>query len=278
MMLNELLAYSSARLPYLGPIAPPPGVLCTVIAGLQCFVIAGSYGQEVSSPTEYSKFASGKKLVDPISTQNGMFRIYVPSTVAAAAITAYQYYCFTSHDEPCFSLAAPLLFVHFFKRCLEVAFVHHYSGTMPKDNANGIGIFYTLITALVALTATPLADIQSERLLQIGLVLFAIGELGNGYHHYLLRMLRQTKRSNDRNYVPPAGGLFSVVATPHYFFELTAWYGLACVSQQLHAFLAAAGMTSYLAGRAVRTNQMYRETFSKEEWPRSKKALVPGIF
>jgi len=166
----------------------------------------------------------------------------------------------------------------FFKRCLEVAFVHHYSGTMPKDNANGIGIFYTLITALVALTATPLADIQSERLLQIGLVLFAIGELGNGYHHYLLRMLRQTKRSNDRNYVPPAGGLFSVVATPHYFFELTAWYGLACVSQQLHAFLAAAGMTSYLAGRAVRTNQMYRETFSKEEWPRSKKALVPGIF
>lgn len=249
-----------------------------MLASLQLFLIATSYKQETSKPTEYSKFASGKKLVDPVPSQNGMFRIYVPSTVSAAAIMAYQ----AANDTLC--LVTTLLFLHFLKRCLEVAFLHHYSGTMPKANANQIGTYYTLVTLLVALTATPLYGIKSEHLQQIGFALFIIGELGNFYHHYILRLLRSESKSGTAetsgasHYAPPTGGLFRYVATPHYLCELIAWFGMACVAQQVHAFLVFGSMGSYLAGRAVMTNLLYQERFSKEEWPRSRNALVPGIF
>lgn len=278
-MLNDLIATAanSLQLQQFGPIAPPPGPFCTLVAGLQCLVIATSYGQETTNPFEYSKFASGKKLNDLIPTRDGMFRIYVPATIAAALITVYQYYFLDGTDA--FSLAAPFLFIHFFKRSFEVAFVHHYSGTMPRQNGNAIGLMYASWTILVALTATPHATIQSEVMFHIGLLLFVMGEVGNGYHHYLLRRLRREKRNgDDKRYVPPVGGMFGHVAAPHYLFELVAWYGIACVAQQTHAFLTAGGMTSYLAGRAVVTNRWYMDTFTDREWSRTKKALVPGIF
>lgn len=260
-------------LPALGPIAPPPGVWGAAVAGLQCFQIAGAFVAERANPTEYSKFASGKKLENPIPTQNGMFRIYIPSTVAAAVYTAATF------GSDSFSLAAPLLFVHFLKRTLEVAFVHDYSGEMPATNANGIGTYYTLVTLLIASTAVPMEDIASQSLLAAGLALFTLGELGNGYHHYLLTLLRKKADKNaKKRYLPPTGGLFAFVAAPHYFFELMAWLGIACVSQEMNAFLAFAGMVSYLAGRAYKTNEMYFDRFSKEEWPKSKKALLPGVF
>ena len=276
-MLSNLISAASnnLQLQHFGPVAPPPGPFCTLIAVLQCLTIATSYGQETTNPFEYSKFASGKKLNDPIPTKNGMFRIYVPATIVAALISAYQY-CFAG--EEVFSLAAPLLFIHFMKRSLEVAFVHHYSGTMPRNNGNAIGLMYASWTMLVALTATPHNALQSQQMLQIGLMLFVIGEVGNGYHHYLLRRLRQKRDKTERRYVPPVGGLFGLIAAPHYLFELVAWYGISCVSQQAHAFLTAGGMTSYLAGRAVMTNRWYMDKFTAQEWPRNKKALVPGIF
>eukprot|EP00977_Amphora_coffeiformis_P007825 scaffold1719_cov186-Amphora_coffeaeformis.AAC.3 len=276
-MLSNLISAASnnLQLPQLGPVAPPPGPFCTLIAAFQCLSIATSYGRETANPFEYSKFASGKKLDDPIHTKNGMFRFYVPATIVGALISAYQYFL---AGKDVFSLAAPLLFVHFFKRSLEVAFVHHYSGTMPRHTGNTIGLMYVFWTMLVALTATPHATIQSKQMFQIGLILFVIGEVGNGYHHFLLRLLRQKRGKSEQRYVPPVGGLFGLVATPHYLFELVAWYGMACVSQQAHAFLTAGVMTSYLAGRAVMTNRWYMDTFSAQEWPRNKKALVPGIF
>ena len=268
--------FTALQLPSVGPIAPPPGPGGLVIAALQCFAVAGSFAQESQNPTEYSKFASGKQLDNPIPSKSGMFRIYVPSAIAAAGITAWQQ--LGSNDSANFSWVTPLLFVHFLKRCLEVAFVHNYSGYMPAGNANGIGTYYTLITLLVAFTATPATEIASPSLLQAGLALYVVGEIGNLYHHYLLKRLRQQKDETDRRYLPPAGGLFTLVAAPHYLFELAAWLGMACVAQQTHAFLTFASMCSYLAARAQRTNRLYQETFSKEEWPRSKKALIPGVF
>jgi len=266
MILSQLTSLA-------GVIAPPPGITGNAIAALQLFAIAGSYSNETSNPTPYSKFAADKKFDNPIPSQNGMFRIYVPSTIAAAIYTAVTF------NSESFSLVSPLLFGHFLKRTLEVAFVHRYSGSMPATSANGIGGYYTFLTLLISLTAVPVKDIASQNLLAAGLVLFAVGELGNLYHHYLLSTLRSSKESNEsKKYVPPTGGLFSFVAAPHYFFELVAWLGMACVAQQTNAFLTAACMASYLAGRAVKTNEIYQNKFSTEEWPESRKAIVPGIF
>jgi very-long-chain enoyl-CoA reductase len=260
----------------LGLIAPPSGIAGNVIAGLQCTQILTVFAAETSNPTLYSKFACDMTLENPISSRNGMLRIYIPSALVAATRIVQEVYGL--HDP---SLVSLMLLVHFLKRTLEVAFLHSYSGHMPSSVANMIGFYYALITLLVAWTAVPISHIASLKLMHTGVGLFVIGELGNFYHHYLLKQLREEKTvsgAKEKRYMPPRDGLFVFVATPHYLCELVAWLGIACVAQQLHSFLVFASMSSYLAGRAVMTNSMYRERFSTTEWPRSRKALIPFLY
>merc|ERR1712159_294153 len=63
---------------------------------------------------------------------------------------------------------------------------------------------------------------------QMGIGLFAVGVIGNLYHHYLLATLR---KPGEKGYKVPRGGCFEYVAAPHYFFELLGWAGVALVSQ-----------------------------------------------
>jgi hypothetical protein len=37
-------------------------------------------------------------------------------------------------------------------------------------------------------------------------------------------------------------------------------------------------MSAYLVARAQNTNDFYKSKFGPEEWPRTKKALIPGLF
>ena len=109
--------------------------------------------------------------------------------------------------------------------------------------------------------------------------LFAVGLSGNFYHHYILATLRGSSSESDiKKYVAPRGGLFNYVAAPHYFFELIGWLGVAVVAQQLNAFLVFTSMTSYLSGRAVNQNMWNRKKFEADEWPESRKNLVPFLF
>ena len=259
------------EIPSLGPIAAPSGIVEYGITALQIGAIATSFSHESSQPTLYSKFAAAKdgELENPIPTRNGMIRIYAPSAIVAALFMAAP---FTQS-----TLAAPLLFVHFSKRLLEVLAVHNYSGSMPATQANFIGTYYALVTLLVASLALPLDQVDPD-IQKIGLALFCVGTLGNFYHHFLLASLRSDKSaSSSKRYVPPQGGLFSLVAAPHYLFETIAWLGIAFAAQQTNAFLVCFSMASYLAGRATATNAYYMEKFTEEEWPRSRKAIVPGI-
>ena len=75
----------------------------------------------------------------------------------------------------------------------------------------------------------------------------------------------------------PHGGLFELVAMPHYFFELCAWLGVALVAQQLNALLVFGGMASYLGGRAVATSRWYHAQFGAA-WPEGRRHLVPFVF
>ena len=151
---------------------------------------------------------------------------------------------------------------------------------MPSKQANAIGTYYALITLMIASFALPYGQVDPG-LQNAGLALFGVGSLGNFYHHVLLARLRSdTKKtaSSTKRYVPPRGGLFSFVAAPHYLFEILAWLGIGLVAQQANAMLVVASMTSYLCGRAKATNKFNMETFTDKEWPRSRKAILPGIF
>ncbi|EEC47706.1 predicted protein [Phaeodactylum tricornutum CCAP 1055/1] len=267
------MSISAFQLPAMGPIAAPPGLWGAGIAAFQGLVISSSFSTEIKSPTLYSKFAAGKKLDNPISSQNGMFRIYVPSAIVATLGALATY------GTKNFRFALPLLALHFWKRSAEVAFVHNYSGTMPAASANTISTYYTLTTILVGATALPLKDVL-DGFKTAAVTLFSVGTLGNAYHHLLLAKLRSSKDPNNdnRQYIPPKGGLFSLVAAPHYMFELVAWLGIACAAQQANAFLTFASMCSYLAGRAYKTNEIYCNQFNEDEWPRSRKNMLPWLF
>jgi len=255
----------------LGNVALPSTIAGYGLTALQTVVIATSFSKESSDPTPYSKFAAAKdgQYDDPISSQNGMLRIYVPSVIVAAV------YMLAVANKPC----VPLLLVHFLKRTLEVLSLHKYSGTMPAGQANAIGTYYALMTLLISSVGLP-ADQVDPSLQTLGYSLFAVGSFGNLYHHWLLARLRSDpdkKSDSSKKYVPPKGGLFSLVAAPHYLFEVTAWLGIGLVAQQLNAELVAVSMASYLFGRAKSTNDFYMKTFNDSEWPRSRKAILPGI-
>jgi maltodextrin utilization protein YvdJ len=59
--------------------------------------------------------------------------------------------------------------------------------------------------------------------------------------------------------------------------NLIMWLGIACVAQQANAFLVLAGMTSYLLARGKNTNDYYLAEFDKDEWPPTRKAVIPYL-
>ena len=48
-------------------------------------------------------------------------------------------------------------------------------------------------------------------------------------------------------------------------------------AQQLNALLVAAGMASYLSGRAIATTRWYTKRFG-DKWPKARRHLVPFLF
>ena len=79
---------------------------------------------------------------------------------------------------------------------------------------------------------------------QIGLGLYVVGEAGNFLHHRILAALRTS--DSDTKYMPPSGGLFELVAAPHYLFELVAWWGIGRVAMHWNALLVAGKKTIFI--------------------------------
>ena len=270
-----------------------------VVTGVQCLNLFAGLN-EVQAPTAYSKFASKSALSIP--SLYGMLVIYTPATCAAAYCVA------TAGDSNGRErLIAAMLLGHFAKRVAETLFVHRYSGSLDGGVGGFIGTFYALLTLLIsAQQAAVPRDAYVDALLPVGLALYAVGEAGNLYHHALLARMRRPPKEQatmlrgmsalalaatpttaealaaapetpKSAYSVPHGGLFGVVAMPHYFFELCAWLGVALVAQQLNALLVFGGMASYLGGRAVATSRWYRAQFGNA-WPEGRRHLVPFVF
>jgi 3-oxo-5-alpha-steroid 4-dehydrogenase len=280
MISSDLMqSLSTIQLPSLGVIAPPPaGLGWALVTSFQAFGIVGRYSRELSQPLPYSKFskaandkaASDDSSIPLISGRLGMLIAYLP----AFLLGAYGYQ--VSQQQ---NLAALLVTIHFAKGLLEVMFVHKYSGTMEATIAAAIAAAYSLDTWIISSTALRVRDLRPVTLI-VGSLLFVVGQLGNGYHHYILSTLRNTDHAanQEKRYVPPRGGLFQYVAAPHYLFELVSWLGVALCAQQVNAFLSLFGFVSYLMGRSHKANEFYRQKFEAEEWPQSRKNLVPLVW
>ena len=284
-----------------------PGHIGTTITAIQVISVL-SYVNEVKDDTRtpYSKFVTPKvEKGRMIPSRVGMLIIYTPALLAC---------CFSPFYVPSayYSLAGLLCLIHFLKRDLEVLFVHKYSGAIPLWAATGISFLYTANALLICCVSSSkpaelcrltglgkfiIVEVMERTTFSFSFVghlfnsdfqhpidsvsqgLFSVGILGNGYHHALLANLRSShSEDSGTKYAAPRGGLFEYVAAPHYLFELITWLGVAIVSEHLNVYLIVISMTSYLAGRSVAQNNWNRLKFSKEEWPASRRNLIPFVF
>ena len=261
------------------------GYVGYAITALQLFVTATSFSTETNPETraKYSKFsqANGKVPSATWPSRFAMMVIYTP-----ALLTSLVFLLAPSVNKqsalllPRSSLATALCAIHFAKRCLEVLFLHSYSGRTDRATPSFIGVYYALTVVLVAFANDSGIEYERNRRSDmkpiLGSILFGIGVFGNLYHHYLLAKLR---RNNTKSkYIAPKGGLFEFVACPHYLFELIGWLGIAIVSHHLNVYLVVASMSSYLGGRSVAQNEFNRKTFDERDWPRWRKNIVPFLF
>lgn len=217
------------------------------------------YGQSMMA---YSKFrpASG------IPTRVGMFILYLTPLLALVlsaipylpAATAIQWTVFGA------------VFIHFAKRVLEVLFLHKYSGPIGLFTTLLITGFYSFAAFWIGtLNRTPLPTVDVW--FYFGIILFIIGILGNFIHHKILADLR----TGTNKYIIPKGGLFDLIACPHYLFEIIIWLGIALLSRHLGTFLIFGFIIAYLTARSLRTLKWYRDKFSN--FPAGRKAILPFI-
>ena len=133
--------------------------------------------------------------------------------------------------------------------------------------------------------------------IEVGMMIFGAGLLGNIYHDDELREIRRAAARNhkkkqqavkeggkdseysvDKVYMMPKNGLFQVVLFPHYLCEWVEWGGwwiiggLSCTPARIFLLNEIAVMLP----RASNGRQWYIEKFGKDAVGK-RKAIIPGV-
>ncbi|KAH9293869.1 hypothetical protein KI387_040925, partial [Taxus chinensis] len=155
-----------------------------------------------------------------------------------------------------------------------VLFIHHYSGGISISTTICVSFLYTIVGAnlLYAMQISEGLPLPSVNLMQLGMVVFMVGIIGNLYHHCLLAGLR---KEGEKGYKIPQGGLFDFVVCPHYLFEIIGFLGIALISQTPFGFCVLCTVFLYLLGRSLSSREWYVKKF--EGFPCHRKALIPFI-
>ncbi|KAK9059843.1 hypothetical protein SSX86_020547 [Deinandra increscens subsp. villosa] len=255
---------------------PPSSLFVTTMSVIGIFSLTNAGYTEIKGKhLRYSKFVNEgvakKKDEMKLSSRTGMLVFYTPSFLVGLS----SFLVFRDQDLRSVLLASALT-VHFFKRVLEVLFLHKYSGSMALESTIIITSSYTFSTATMLYAQhlsrhfpTPSIDLK-----YVGVGLFVIGIIGNFYHHLILANLR---KEGEKEYKIPQGGLFDLVICPHYLFEIFGYVGISCISQTLYAFAFTLGTVVYLTGRSYATREWYVSKFG-DKFPKDVKALVPYVF
>ena len=109
-----------------------------------------------------------------------------------------------------------------------------------------------------------------------GAAIMACGAALNIWHDTLLARLRAQRASGA--YVVPTGGLFNLVACPHYLGESIEWIGFAILTAPARSTAVFAFWTfANLFPRAVATRAYYRRRFGARAFPDRIRAMIPFI-
>ncbi|KAK1880695.1 3-oxo-5-alpha-steroid 4-dehydrogenase 1 [Dissostichus eleginoides] len=110
-------------------------------------------------------------------------------------------------------------------------------------------------------------------LIRGGSVLWLVGWLVNMHSDHILRNLR---KPGETGYKIPTGGLFEYVSGANFLGEITEWAGFALAGYSVHSTAFAIFTAVVLSSRAVSHHKWYHAKF--EDYPKSRKALVPFLF
>lgn len=248
----------------LSPFPNTVDTLCTAYFLISSVSVAF---QQATMPEAlpWAKFAVGAKFQVPVAARTGYLLKYIP---------ALLFILIWMGDGAGDRLMEALMLLHFSKRVLETCFVHDFSGS-PTEEAPAsllIGGFYTFVAWVMmhhGALGAPAA----------GVAIACIGQAGNLWHHLLLSRLRRAGRLLDdsEQYVVPTGGLFGLVACPHYFFEVVSFLGAAVAAGTVVAYAYVVSVLGMLGGRSVATSRWYREKFGAE-YPDTRKHMIPWVF
>lgn len=218
----------------------------------------------------YSKFNQK----GTISSRTGMFWIYaLPMLFYVICFKVTNFNASFYHYLILFAISA-----HFLKRCFEVLFLHRYSGNVSLHAIISIVLGYSAIIGTIHWSVnvyTGKLALEKYSIVAssiIGLMVFLFGEIGNLYHHYLLKKLRNDSNSE---YQIPREGLFKYVSCPHYLFEIISWIGIALMSKYLISFGVISFTVFYLVARSINTTKWYKEKFPN--YPENRKSIVPFL-
>nr|KAF6449000.1 steroid 5 alpha-reductase 2 [Rousettus aegyptiacus] len=106
-----------------------------------------------------------------------------------------------------------------------------------------------------------------------GVFLFILGMAINIHSDYILRQLR---KPGELTYKIPQGGLFTYISGANFLGEIIEWIGFALATWSLPALAFAFFSLCFLGLRAFHHHRFYVKIF--EDYPKSRKALIPFIF
>ncbi|XP_042017555.1 very-long-chain enoyl-CoA reductase-like [Salvia splendens] len=265
--------FVSVLLKFLYP--PPVSVVIMAMSVINVLSMCNAGWMEVKGKNmQYSKLLRADdikaKEKPRVSGKVGMIAVYTPAFLAGV----FSLVAFPLGDLR-FTLLRGAITTHFFKRLVEVLFVHKFSAMMETEAMFAISTSYFLTSATMIYNQQLMLQLQepSVDLKYIGAALFLVGIGGNFYHHFLLSKLRN---KGEKQYKIPQGGLFSLVICPHYFFEIIGFWGISCISQTVFSVCVGLSTTFYLMGRSHATRRWYQSKF--EDFPKDVKALIPFIF
>ncbi|XP_042552695.1 3-oxo-5-alpha-steroid 4-dehydrogenase 2 [Dipodomys spectabilis] len=107
----------------------------------------------------------------------------------------------------------------------------------------------------------------------LGVFLFFLGMGINIHSDYTLHQLR---KPGEITYRIPQGGLFTYVSGANFLGEIIEWMGYALATWSLPALAFAFFSLCFLGMRAFHHHRFYLKMF--EDYPKSRKALIPFIF
>ena len=252
----------------------------------------------------YSKFRTNGMTIS-ISSKLGMFLSHFIPFLIALGCLIYGLKKLSPELLLPMNLVTLLYALHFLRRSLETLFIHSYSGPIDLLTALMIASLYIGNVVFSSWSFVPRGAITPTWLIVVGILVFFVGEVGNFYHHLLLKKLRiqkvqdsekpsgeqdsekpsdalaSEKPTNEptcKGYYLPSGGLFPVLICPHYTFEILSFLGVMITTNFDYYQLAVVfSITVYLLTRALMTKRWYIEKGFNKELVNKRYLCIPYV-